>query len=442
MNRIAAALLLVLLQMGSASAADSPDAEAAAPATGDVSAEAVAAQRPRRTELLGTLSFSDWSGTRTLDASRVAAVMQLDGRLKLPLPGGLTLRASSYGERVQADDESAATHSKALAREAYLDYRHGMLQLAAGWQIIRWGRTEVLNPTDNLAARDYTRLVDSDDAQKLGLPTASLRYNWGPHALQALWQPLFRASRMPLPVVPGLRYQDERDAHSLGAGGLRLDTRDERGGWSLSYFQGPAKRPNLLVSAPDLATGLLRLNHPDSAIFGGDWEWIKGSWAWRGEAAYTRPRQPRREDLSQGEAFLDAVFGVEHHLGSSSVFLQAQWRRILDYRDPALNPAPLRSLAYAHASLSEALYAQSLGIGGGLSYYTADQRSALSLDAAWQPAHGDLVVRPRLRYQLNDQLSLLLGADYFAGPSLGPYGRLQRNSVIFVGLSSSGLWQR
>src|SRR5215475_63872 len=41
-------------------------------------------------------------------------------------------------------------------------YHKGGLSLEMGKQFVRWGRTDILNPTDRFAPRDYLTVVDND----------------------------------------------------------------------------------------------------------------------------------------------------------------------------------------------------------------------------------------------------------------------------------------
>lgn len=397
---------------------------------------APASRKRRKTELSLTSQLSAWSGTRRLDGAEAVAVPRLSAELSAPLASGFQFTAHADAAREQAD-EAAASRTKLTLREAWLGYREGPASVRLGWQVVNWGRTDVVNPTDNVAARDYTRLVDLDADQKLGAAMLNLNWRLGDSSLQAIWQPLFRATTVPLPAVAGVRYVEDAPDWVPGSGGLRLDTVGERLSWSLSYFRGPAKRPNLAISLADLGLGRIRLDHRNVSIVGADAELIAGPWVFRSETAYSAFKGSGSDPFASRESTIESVLGVERAYGEASAFVQGSLRRVFDWIDPRALAEPLRTLAIGNASVNEELYRTQFTIGGGAALNTADLRWSASFDAGWLPAHGDVVVRPRIRYRWSDRLTLWGGADYFAGPERGLYGRLADNTAVFLGLSST-----
>ncbi len=297
----------------------------------------------------------------------------------------------------------------------------------------------MLNPTDNVAARDYTRLVDRDADQKLGLPMLIVQQRLADTTtVQALWQPLFRASRVPLPAQPSARYVDDRPVMAPGSAGLRIDRSGESLSASLSWFRGPAKLPNLALSPAAVAAGRLGLDHPHTEVLGADAEAVLGTWVIRGESAWTRARGSGRDALASRESAIDTVIGIERAFGAASAFVQGTWKHIPGWVNPGSVAEPLRPLARANASFNDELHRNRGQLGTGFALNTSDLRWSLSFDAAWAPADGDWALRPRLRFHLDDRLLLFAGGDWFRGPGLGVYGRLQPSSAIFVGLT--GTW--
>lgn len=65
-----------------------------------------------------------------------------------------------------------------------------------GRQLIRWGKTDILTPTDRFAPRDYlSSVVDSDF---LGVTAARVTVAGANDSLDIVWQPWFTPSRTPL----------------------------------------------------------------------------------------------------------------------------------------------------------------------------------------------------------------------------------------------------
>ena len=68
-------------------------------------------------------------------------------------------------------------------------YTHGRLTVEAGKQLIRWGKADVLTPTDRFAPRDFLNVVDSDF---LAITAARVTYGTQSDTLDLV---LSRASR-------------------------------------------------------------------------------------------------------------------------------------------------------------------------------------------------------------------------------------------------------
>ena len=72
----------------------------------------------------------------------------------------------------------------------------GKITAEIGRQLIRWGKTDILNPTDRFAPKDYlSSVVDTDF---LGVTAARVTYESGGDTVDLIWQPWFTPSRTPL----------------------------------------------------------------------------------------------------------------------------------------------------------------------------------------------------------------------------------------------------
>lgn len=74
-------------------------------------------------------------------------------------------------------------------------YAHGKLTIEAGKQFVRWGKTDVLNPTDRFAPRDFVNVVDNDF---LGITAARLTYGTATDTIDVVFAPRLTPSRVPL----------------------------------------------------------------------------------------------------------------------------------------------------------------------------------------------------------------------------------------------------
>ena len=83
----------------------------------------------------------------------------------------------------------------AEARRLTATYHKDKLTLELGKQLIRWGKTDILNPTDRFAPRDYLTVIDNDF---IPIVAARATYESGSNTIDVIWSPRFTPSRIPL----------------------------------------------------------------------------------------------------------------------------------------------------------------------------------------------------------------------------------------------------
>ena len=80
-------------------------------------------------------------------------------------------------------------------REFNATMSHGRLTAELGKQFIRWGKADILNPTDRFAPKDFLTVTDPDF---LAITAARVVYDTGTDSVDLVWQPRFTPSRTPL----------------------------------------------------------------------------------------------------------------------------------------------------------------------------------------------------------------------------------------------------
>lgn len=82
-----------------------------------------------------------------------------------------------------------------LVRQASATFRKGGITADAGKQFIRWGKADILTPTDRFAPRDFLEVTDNEFLAVTGV---RVQYQKRGHTFDAVWVPLFTPSRIPL----------------------------------------------------------------------------------------------------------------------------------------------------------------------------------------------------------------------------------------------------
>ena len=170
-----------------------------------------------------------------------------------------------YREDLFGDRRSASR-----LREAYVEGRHGNWDFRVGKQIIAWGRTDRLNPTDVLTPRDFTLLSPEIDEDRFGAVAAKAVYTFTPStSLIGVWLPDFRPNVLGLPMRPGVRYTEDVP-DSLRTWALKLDRSGGAVDWSVSYFDGFDLSADLSLATATGTSSTIALQHHRLRMIGGD----------------------------------------------------------------------------------------------------------------------------------------------------------------------------
>ena len=117
----------------------------------------------------------------------------------LTLSGSIDARVDTIDQvertwRVDVRDRGLRRPSLSL-RHARATVRKGSLTVDVGKQFIRWGKADILNPTDRFAPRDFLEVTDDEFLAVIG---ARGQYTRASHAVDVVWVPTFTPSRTPL----------------------------------------------------------------------------------------------------------------------------------------------------------------------------------------------------------------------------------------------------
>jgi hypothetical protein len=217
----------------------------------------------------------------------------------LRLYGAVDAWMDSYGHiertfRVDWSDRSRKRPALSIRRLNATVIR-GRLTLDLGKQFIRWGKADILNPTDRFAPRDFLSVVENDF---LAVTGARLTFGTNEDLVQAVWVPRMTPSRIPLydgrwTAVPepieNLPLVDDGaeipTGHQFGARWSHLAAGYE---FSLSYYDGFNHLPLVdgrLELGPEPGIGL-RQSFPRIRMAGADMAWQLPAFTLKGEVGY------------------------------------------------------------------------------------------------------------------------------------------------------------
>jgi hypothetical protein len=177
-------------------------------------------------------------------------------------------------------------------------WSHGPLTIEVGRQLVRWGKADILNPTDRFAPRDFLNVVHNEY-----LPVTAARVTYGNQAdsIDFVAVPLFTPSRTPLlnqrwGIAPvGIPIVEEASRFPGGTQmGARWNHIGKAAEFSLSAFDGFQHLPLVdaqLSGAPQPVLKLQRF-YPRLRTYGGDLAIPLPLVTLKTEAAYFDTRYP------------------------------------------------------------------------------------------------------------------------------------------------------
>ncbi|HMD33940.1 MAG TPA: DUF1302 family protein [Vicinamibacterales bacterium] len=196
---------------------------------------------------------------------------------------GLDVRANSHDQvedswRLDVSDRGTLRPRLSL-RRALATIAHGPLSVDVGRQFIRWGKTDVLTPTDRFAPRDFVNVVDGEFLAVSGV-RASLRI--GPaDTIDGAWVPRLTPSRVPLlgqrwvvppeTPMPVTVVDGGAEFPSGSQGGVRWSHVGDPFEFALSYYDGFNNLPTFRTAPGATPTEfVLTRVYPQMRAYGAD----------------------------------------------------------------------------------------------------------------------------------------------------------------------------
>ena len=371
-----------------------------------------------------------WSHSRDFTDPGAVSVAGVVVRAAPRLSDGLDAYAEA---RAQTDSTG---RGDADLEEAWARFAAGPARLIVGRQIVAWGRADRYNPTDVIGARDYTRLLASDDEQRRGALIAQATYGAGPWTFSAFWLPEFRPNRFPVDRSrPGVVVLDDQKVEDRSQFAARIDHSGGALDWSISYFEGRSRTRDIaLVPVPAgvAALAAVQQKFPETSVVGADLAGVAGRFGYRAEAAYTDVGGAPTPFRTKDNFWI--VVGVDRTFDSGwNVNLQYSFRYVFDYEDPAhLSNPVVRAIALQSATVNNQLDRRQNGMTLRFARTWMNERLEFETSAAGYFETRDIAIRPRLSYALNDSTRAVLGADVFLGPQLSYFGRVRDLSAAYA----------
>ena len=370
-----------------------------------------------------------WSGDRTGTNESIEATAEIWLRARQDLGNGAALRLEGWAG-INPDGTGRAN---ADLREAQIRFSAGALSLSAGRQINVWGRADRINPTDVAAARDYRRLVEDDDDNRLGLLSVSAALPLAGGKLAVHWLPEFRGTVLPIQIAaPGLRGRSERPDATNTQFAVRYERFGSRIDWSMTYAEVADRTPWLAIARGIGGTPELVQHHPRLRMLGGDLattlsDFGLGDFGVRLElAGYDYQAAATRGQASRVPRFA-GVLGIDRSFrGQWSIIAQAIVRIS---QQSALAPGASTLISDRNNTIHSAWQDRTLGGTIRVRKGFAGDRAAIETTVAAFTGGGNYA-QIKASHRLNDTLRLSILAERYSGASGTFFGQLRPNNIV------------
>jgi hypothetical protein len=338
-------------------------------------------------------------------------------------------------------------------QEVWIERAHSGLSLKVGQIVTPWGRSDAINPTDFLTAKDLTFLATSDEIRRRGAPgfRAGFVPNQGSSPFEATlaWNARYPQTKMLIPtrgVPAGLVVNTDPGSPGLFKDSqewaLKLAYLASSFDFSVSAFNGRDHFGQFVWDGREV--GLL---FEKEKALGADFSITFNDFILRGESAYffydSGAHGGGGQSLTEPNHW-DSVLGIERGFGRRvRVIAQATYRVHPAQRDSAeyVGATPLDTQIERGVGAANALvqnYQQRSEVGATLlgTYTSEDETWVFEIGALGNFIGGDFVIRPKLTHKLRDSLHAALGMDYYGGPTDKTLGALRdyRSAYLEVAL--------
>lgn len=335
---------------------------------------------------------------------------------------------------------------RVAVREAYVSVKKKGWLLRAGQQILPWGSSDAVNPTDFLTARDYSFFTVETEKTRSGAMSVLVSHAW-PHAeATVVATPIAPTTvlRLPPNILPqGITLGEPvalqpKPENTEVAGKVKISGRK----WDLAIvgFRGFNHTPEFELASADGSGAVVRQTRHRIVAAGLDGSFSVGKLVARVEGSVVRTENYDGSDPTIQPAYAFGVFGLERPLGDRlRVQAQAIARAYPRWSAPetATGPDPATTGALQGVAAANALildYQDQIRPSATLriAYLSAEERLAVEVFGAMNFIGSDFLIRPLVGWHPTEAVAIQLGADIYGGSTTRPLGAMHPFAGVFL----------
>jgi len=297
-------------------------------------------------------------------------------------------------------------------------FHKGPVTFEAGKQFIRWGKTDIVTPTDRFAPRDYLTVVDNEF---IAVTAGRLNLERGSNSIEAVWSPQLTPSRVPLADQRWAAAPPQssvpttiREVRQTFPGGPQSGIRWNHSGaveFEFSAYQGFNHQPSFdAVPAGFTPTGValnIQVFYPKMTMVGSSFAIPTRFLTVKGEGAHYTSSDSRADEYAL------YVMQLERQAG--------EWFFVGGYAGEAITKRGTRTATFApDRGLSQTF----LGRAG----YTIDTFRSVAVETAIRQNGDGVWVKGELTQMLGQHLRLTWNVGVIRGEMDDFLGQYNRNS--------------
>ncbi|MBN1572525.1 MAG: hypothetical protein JW984_04930 [Deltaproteobacteria bacterium] len=393
-------------------------------------------------------------------------------KLKYPIGDKLSFFISAYGKLDYYTGGSTRYDHEVELDEAYLDIFFDKFDIRIGNQIFGWGKTDSINPTDNLNAMYLNNVITGDIGDEI-IPTFAVKldYYMNNTTFELIVVPFFQENRFDLigsdwailrhglftnivggyfPYASLLDDETQKilnkltlslyspiqptDSPENTQGGLRISSTYKGFDFSLSYIYAFDKFPTLHISddlidaiengtvqgyiaglSPGEIPGIMELKYNRYHMAGFDFASNIGKYGLRGEAALFFNRYTYTENFEAIKRdYLLYAFGIDRQFkGNFYVNLQLVQKIIFNYDHEILEDEVLSAMTlFTYKKFF-------------------NEKLNLEMRVLYNLNDGDVFITPKASYKYTDNLEFTIGMNILEGDDYTIFGYFSNNNQLF-----------
>ncbi len=368
-------------------------------------------------------------------------------RLQLRLTGNIGARAAFYSA-MDFNYDAIVNDSKQMLIypiENYIDLYFDLLDVRIGNQFIFWGKTDWVNPTDNINPWDFKNIAAEIEDYRIPVIAAKFDfYFWENFPIEFVWIPRFTPNKIPIELpgkmgpfdvkimpeaLPNNNLKNSEFAVKISSQFAGID-------YSISYFNGFDKFPSMFSKVDFTSANpsiLFQCKYFRQSVFGFDFVTTFNQFALKGEGAYYLTKDKNGKNIFIENPHLQYVLGVDY-IPTDKLTLNFQFIQNIRFKFDENFEKSYR--LQNGIPLTDMPKGKETSISTMVKYNISDFLNLRFISVMNFPDK-DAFLLPILNYSLADNINVYCGGTIFTGGSESVFGKSKKYSRGFLELKYS-----